>query len=885
SLCGGTVAGEGRITAAGELELSARADQVDAASLEDLLDRLAVIERPSQTSRLVEGRMDLAVSLRLPLEAPQEASGNAAAAIGGARVAGAAFSRLQLSASYDRGVLEVPALVAEGPCLEIRGSDMRVSLAEPTAAGVLRSAAGTLALTASDLAAAAAPLFPEVPLPAPARRASMTALVRIAEGAAAAERLRIEGPGMFLDVSRARAALDIEDPARSPVDVAGRLSVSDLSFLEDAISTGLSGAATAEFSIRGPAAAPRADLHVAAADLQVAGIAIAALDTVLEADPACIRIRALQVDTDAPAGVRASLAGTLHLDPPRWEGIRLECRGEDSQALASLAGLAPEQRAPAAAAAEGATAAPPLVSPGSFVLTAALDGPLEWPDGEAALRIDAPSPASIAVTKRGDAYTSTVRELRIGAITFDADMEGAIDRSLRAGSLTLSRLEAASSATRWAAPHPAAVRFDADAGEFAVDPPLIVESTAGRAELRVAPRAGRIEAHLLAYADTELDLAGLVVRAPRLSVEAACLAGDLHALTASARFEAAGVATPPSAGVLAHGPLRVSCTLDTAASPPACDIAIDAPKFALSGLAGRPPFRRPFAGSAAAAIAWRGDRLRLDRGDLALGETGAAMTGWVDLDADPAAIAARFGTPRITRYGLALDTRGDLSALRELLPDVRALQGAVRINARLDGPADAPELQATLALDDGEAHLRGLPRLDAVSGRLVMTNGRIAIEKLGGDLGGSPFVLAGHVTGVPGTPRIDISASGENILLARTDNVRIRADADLRLRTEPNGLAATGAITITDGRVLRDVPLVDALRNLARRAGTAVAHAPSAAPSRGAGRATAGLTLFSLDDRPFDDMRFDIRITSRDPIILRSNLLRGACRPDLTLRG
>ena len=881
SLCGGAVAGEGRLCPAGELQLTARADGLDAARLKTLLDRLGLIELPAPVARLLEGRLDLEASLRLPLAAPEEASGNITAALGGARVAGAAFSRVRLSASYDRGVLEVPSLLAEGPSLEIRGTGLRASLAEPTTAGILRSAAGAFALAASDLAAAGAALFPELPLPAPSRGAALTALVRFAAGAAAAEHLRIEGPDLLLDVSRARAALDAEAPERSLLDVEGRLSAGDLSLLENLISTRLSGAATAAFALRGPACAPRADLHIAAANLAVAGAAIAGLDAVLEAERGCIRVHAFQVETGAPADARAALSGTFQLDPPRWEDMHFECRGEDLQALASLAGLA----APPAPADEGTAAAPPLLPPGSFSFTATLAGPLEWPDGEAALRLEGPSPARVLVTKRGDACAAAVHALRLRDVVFHAEAEGTLDRSLRSGSLRLDRLEALSSTTRWAAPHPAAARFDANAGEFTVDPPLIIESDEGRVELRVVPRAGRIEAHLLAHAAAELELAGFVVRAPRLSVEAACGAGKLRDLAASARFEAAAVAAPPAFGVRAHGPLRIACTLDAAASPPACDIEIEAPQILFPGLADGPAFKKPPAGSAAAAIAWRGTRLQLDRGALALGEATPAAAGWVDVDADPAAIVARLGAPRVTRYALELDARGDLSALRELLPDVRALQGAVRINARLSGPADAPELTAALALEDGEAHFSGLPRLDAVSGRLVMTGDRIAIEKLGGDLGGAPFILAGQATGLPGAPRIELAAAAENVLLARTDNVRIRADADLRLRAEGELLAATGAVTITDGRVLRDVPLVDALRNLARRAGTVLTRAPSAAPSKTADRATAGLALFSLDHSPFDDLRFDIRILSRSPIVLRSNLLRGACRPDLTLRG
>ena len=46
-----------------------------------------------------------------------------------------------------------------------------------------------------------------------------------------------------------------------------------------------------------------------------------------------------------------------------------------------------------------------------------------------------------------------------------------------------------------------------------------------------------------------------------------------------------------------------------------------------------------------------------------------------------------------------------------------------------------------------------------------------------------------------------------------------------------------------------------------------------------------GFRLFSLRDPPLRDMTFNVRITAKEPFVIRNNLVRGSVRPDLVLTG
>ena len=101
----------------------------------------------------------------------------------------------------------------------------------------------------------------------------------------------------------------------------------------------------------------------------------------------------------------------------------------------------------------------------------------------------------------------------------------------------------------------------------------------------------------------------------------------------------------------------------------------------------------------------------------------------------------------------------------------------------------------------------------------------------------------------------------------RNQGLRLRADTDLSLRGPLNRLVLAGELAVTDGLLDRYIDWLAPLQG-------------TRAPER-----TVGIELFSFPAAPLRDMRFDVRIGSKAPFRVRSNIIKGTLRPDLRLTG
>lgn len=267
-------------------------------------------------------------------------------------------------------------------------------------------------------------------------------------------------------------------------------------------------------------------------------------------------------------------------------------------------------------------------------------------------------------------------------------------------------------------------------------------------------------------------------------------------------------------------------------------------------------------------------QLRLERaalevpGRLALGINGALTSAttphaWL---ADPAGELARS----------ALDLRGefdlqDLSWLAALSPALRRTGGAARGELVLAGPLAAPQLAGRAVLTDGELKLTSeVPAMSALELELEFAERTVTLARAEGELGGSPFALEGTILmGSSAAPTaLDLHLVGQNLLIHRDRDVLLRADADLELHGELAALTASGRLDLRQPKYTKDIDLLNF--------------------SSGEGGPTSGergFHLFSLTEAPLADLRFDIRIETVEPLLLRNNILRGGLRPSLHLGG
>ena len=178
-------------------------------------------------------------------------------------------------------------------------------------------------------------------------------------------------------------------------------------------------------------------------------------------------------------------------------------------------------------------------------------------------------------------------------------------------------------------------------------------------------------------------------------------------------------------------------------------------------------------------------------------------------------------------------------------------------------------LSGVLELADAELLINGpTPGVRALSGRVTADRTTVRLERLDGELGGSPFQASGQVVrDGTGEIRADLTLRGEDLLLFRNDGVKLRADTALHVAGALSALEVTGELAITDGRFVKNVDLLSSLQG------------KSPPTAQGA------VQFFSFPDPPLKDARLDLAITAKAPFRIKNNLVNGGVHPDLRVTG
>ena len=292
-----------------------------------------------------------------------------------------------------------------------------------------------------------------------------------------------------------------------------------------------------------------------------------------------------------------------------------------------------------------------------------------------------------------------------------------------------------------------------------------------------------------------------------------------------------------------------------------------------------------------ASRTWRGQRLapvslrvelELDRGVRARGRLDAAGLGHADLVGSlslpldvPLLIS---GIDARSFWGnLPIDARVDVEAVdlghfQPRVEGVRRLDGSLAANVKLIGEVSRPRLSGKARLDGIELRMAtAFPALRELGGDVVLTDDRRVAIALTGRVGGSPFRLDGEVDGSEPDPALDLHLTGDDLLLARTSDLQLRADLDVRLSGTTRLPVAGGSLTLTDGFYARNIDLFAGI------GGSAPAEATPGGES--------GLDLSFARDGFLASLAFDLEVDNTAPLEIETNLVSAELRPDLAMRG
>jgi autotransporter translocation and assembly factor TamB len=210
----------------------------------------------------------------------------------------------------------------------------------------------------------------------------------------------------------------------------------------------------------------------------------------------------------------------------------------------------------------------------------------------------------------------------------------------------------------------------------------------------------------------------------------------------------------------------------------------------------------------------------------------------------------------------------DLNFLRNKISGLRRLEGDLQGNVHVSGSINDPAVTGSFSLQDGEvSHTFNLPMLSAIYLQGELEGKSIIIKKMQLEVGGSPVELSGSISRDKEAAEVSLNLTGQNVLLYRTNDMRMRGDVDFAISGPFERLAVNGTIGLTGGYYTRNIDFLSKVG--------------SSAPPTSEG----GGFLFSFSEPPLKDAVFDIKITSIEPFRVRTNLVRGVLRPELSLRG
>jgi translocation and assembly module TamB len=157
--------------------------------------------------------------------------------------------------------------------------------------------------------------------------------------------------------------------------------------------------------------------------------------------------------------------------------------------------------------------------------------------------------------------------------------------------------------------------------------------------------------------------------------------------------------------------------------------------------------------------------------------------------------------------------------------------------------------------------------LSAVNLQGVFDENSITISEMQAEVGGSPVNLNGRINMEQNGVNVNLHVNGRNVLLFRNNDMLMRGDVLLDVSGPLDRLLINGTTGLTGGYYSRNIDFLSMIGS------------SSTPVSEGVN------SLFSFQDPPLNKAVLDIRITTIEPFRIRTRLIRGVLRPELSLKG
>jgi hypothetical protein len=237
--------------------------------------------------------------------------------------------------------------------------------------------------------------------------------------------------------------------------------------------------------------------------------------------------------------------------------------------------------------------------------------------------------------------------------------------------------------------------------------------------------------------------------------------------------------------------------------------------------------------------------------------------------------------PRIARArGLPDDTpvtakarlpRSSVNFVRQFVPEIAQLDGELGMDVDISGTVGRPVFNGAADLRVNVARFANptIPALRTFDAHLVFSRDTLSLQRFSGELAGGSFTGGGRITFPKLTqPTLDLQFNAKSALVARNDTLTMRADADVRIAGPLASATVSGSVALTDSHILKNIELI-----------------PIGLPGRPPPQPPATTPELSVTTPPLRDWKFNLTITTKNPIEIRGNLATGGAIVDLKLTG
>jgi hypothetical protein len=213
----------------------------------------------------------------------------------------------------------------------------------------------------------------------------------------------------------------------------------------------------------------------------------------------------------------------------------------------------------------------------------------------------------------------------------------------------------------------------------------------------------------------------------------------------------------------------------------------------------------------------------------------------------------------------------NLAIFEPLLAGIETLSGRAEGRLEVGGSLSAPEANGGFELRDVTFQLSGrAPVVDQIEARVSLAKDVVRLGPCSGRVAAGPFQLEGTaILSDLANPRYDLSFRGEEILLHRSRQARVRAGMQIRASGDNASGRIEGEVGLVDGRSFQRVEITPFL-------------APSPADRD---RPLVAPDFEGLIPAPFRDWTLDVSVRNATPFQIVGDVAEGTIEPDLRLLG